>query len=750
MAFLNWMLIFGAGLFTIPVIIHLLNRSRFRVVKWGAMHLLEPVVRINRRRVRLEQILLLLVRAMIPIALALCMAAPVLTGCQNLAGNAKSSMVVVLDNSYSMAAGGANANFDDARRHALRALRHVRDGSDASVVLMAGGPATLTDQPTFKTSLLSQQLERLTASYGQADAPASLALGAQTISGMQYPKRDMVIISDFQRVTWEADLADARQRLAQWRDSSAGLLPSITLMRVGRETNDNVAITDVSFSRLIVGVGQKVRIDASLTNFGDQPYPSTRVRLFVNKEERGFTEVTLEPRATAQARFHHTFDEPGSHVVRLVADDVDRTLEADNEYLVSVQVLDRIPALLVDGDPSGEPLRSETAFLSVALQPFEADDAVELADLIQSFVIRDHQLDATALAGMKLVVLANVARLDEAQLRLLEGFVRGGGGLIVFPGNRIDADYYNDTLHAGGAGLLPMRLTELAGGVTDAGRHTSIVTQTYRHPALTLFNDRSNGDLSTGDVWTWYRLADAGGANASRGSSIDAGGGRRAEVMARLATGDPLFVEKKFGEGRVIQCATACDGDWSNLPVRPWYLPLMQQLASHAASAAEPPRNLLVGQTLVAHLPAPPVATPLSGESATALATGGASESATIVDPSGVRHGVAIADHGSRGVVTFKQTQQLGQYTLSAPGSPAMHFVVRSPRHESDLSQLSDEEIDELAAALGADVVSTWDEYAALDQTRRHGYELWHWLWWAVLALLFGELLLQQWFARRV
>ena len=79
MNFLNQPLAWGALAFSIPLILHILNRSKFRRVEWGAMHLLESVVKVNHKRFRFEQLLLLLVRCAIPVLLALCLARPVLT-----------------------------------------------------------------------------------------------------------------------------------------------------------------------------------------------------------------------------------------------------------------------------------------------------------------------------------------------------------------------------------------------------------------------------------------------------------------------------------------------------------------------------------------------------------------------------------------------------------------------------------------------------------------------------------------------
>src|SRR6187549_2373004 len=118
-SFLNIALLGGLAALAIPILIHLFHKSRFQVVKWGAMHLLEAVIRTNQRRIRIEQIILLIIRAAIPVLLALCMARPVWTGLQKLLGNAKSSTVILLDNSYSMEGSHSGvSNFTLARNEA--------------------------------------------------------------------------------------------------------------------------------------------------------------------------------------------------------------------------------------------------------------------------------------------------------------------------------------------------------------------------------------------------------------------------------------------------------------------------------------------------------------------------------------------------------------------------------------------------------------------------------------------------------
>src|SRR6056297_3506313 len=104
MTLLNSMLALGALAFTVPLAIHLLFRSRHRTVDWGAMHLLNRVVRINRRRLQLLQILLLLLRCLLPVLLAFTLARPLLTGWRSLPGDTPESVVLVIDDSRRMSA----------------------------------------------------------------------------------------------------------------------------------------------------------------------------------------------------------------------------------------------------------------------------------------------------------------------------------------------------------------------------------------------------------------------------------------------------------------------------------------------------------------------------------------------------------------------------------------------------------------------------------------------------------------------
>ena len=153
MTFLTPLLLTGAAAFLIPLIIHLLNRRRIVIVRWGAMHLLQEVIRQKKKRIQIEQWLLLLVRIALPIILALCLARPVLSALRSLPGFGKSSLVVLLDDSFSMRAAGSSGSPKDQANKALqRVLDELPRGSDVQVIQTSGAPRSLLDSATSALS----------------------------------------------------------------------------------------------------------------------------------------------------------------------------------------------------------------------------------------------------------------------------------------------------------------------------------------------------------------------------------------------------------------------------------------------------------------------------------------------------------------------------------------------------------------------------------------------------------------------
>lgn len=717
MSFMNLALVGGAAAAAIPILVHLISKSQHREVKWGAMHLIELTLKSQQRRLRFEHWLLMLLRCAIPILLAFCMARPILKGTAALWSNAKTSLLVVLDNSYSLDFKGAGGtNFEKARDTAAELVQELQRGSDVNVVLMSDPKTPLYDTSVFNTEAVAEELQAMQAGFGQAQVSTALEHGAEQLLNMNHPHREVVLISDFQRISWPTEEGEAalRTRVGQ-QLQGLEMPPNLTLFHVGVEGRENVCVETVSTSHLLLGINQTVTVQASLRNYGERNHEALRVIFHADGKPVDEQQIPLGAGERRQVRFRHSFDTPGSHVIE-VATDAD-SLKADNIFRASIPVWDKVPVLVINGAPDKEPLKGETDFLQIALQPYREGGEPDLVDLLESRIINVADFNAAAIGDTRVVVLANVSQLQRSQLNELQTFVKDGGGLMIFGGDQLDQRWYNEQLLP--YGLLPARLGEVADKRNDPEPFTRMVVQRFDHPALKIFSNPRNGDLASAEVRQWHRTMEDPDNELVR-------------PLARLETGDAFLLEKIYGNGRVLFCATACDDAWSSLPLRPFFVPFSQRLCTYLASSVMPSRNLGVNEKAVAHFPADQ-----------------AGQEVMVMDTENEQFMLPIELRGGRGVATFEETARPGLYTMQGPTGEAIHFVVNTRRSESDLKQLTQEERRGVAAAMNADLVQDLGEYRDLDHTRRFGQEIWKPVFALVLFLLFFELWLERRMARQ-
>ena len=717
MSFMNLALVGGAAAAAIPILVHLISKSQHREVKWGAMHLIELTLKSQQRRLRFEHWLLMLLRCAIPILLAFCMARPILKGTAALWSNSKTSLLVVLDNSYSLDFKGAGGtNFEKARDTAAELVQELQRGSDVNVVLMSDPKTPLYDTSVFNTEAVAEELQAMQAGFGQAQVSTALEHGAEQLLNMNHPHREVVLISDFQRISWPTEEGEAalRTRVGQ-QLQGLEMPPNLTLFHVGVEGRENVCVETVSTSHLLLGINQTVTVQASLRNYGERNHEALRVIFHADGKPVDEQQIPLGAGERRQVRFRHSFDTPGSHVIE-VATDAD-SLKADNIFRASIPVWDKVPVLVINGAPDTEPLKGETDFLQIALQPYREGGEPDLVDLLESRIINVADFNAAAIGDTRVVVLANVSQLQRSQLNELQTFVKDGGGLMIFGGDQLDQRWYNEQLLP--YGLLPARLGEVADKRNDPEPFTRMVVQRFDHPALKIFSNPRNGDLASAEVRQWHRTMEDPDNELVR-------------PLARLETGDAFLLEKIYGNGRVLFCATACDDAWSSLPLRPFFVPFSQRLCTYLASSVMPSRNLGVNEKAVAHFPADQ-----------------AGQEVMVMDTENEQFMLPIELRGGRGVATFEETARPGLYTMQGPTGEAIHFVVNTRRSESDLKQLTQEERRGVAAAMNADLVQDLGEYRDLDHTRRFGQEIWKPVFALVLFLLFFELWLERRMARQ-
>jgi len=422
--------------------------------------------------------------------------------------------------------------------------------------------------------------------------------------------------------------------------------------------------------------------------------------LYVDDEKVADRAVALAAGAEAAVTFSHVFARAGASAVevRLGPDD----LAADNARYLAVNVQERLPVLIVDGDPSNVPYLSESFFLNLALQPPSA--VGRQRSPVQATVVTASEFLRKRLEDYGCVILANVPRIDDLAAERLRRYVEAGGGLLVFLGDRVAAPSYNAALcPAGQEPVLPVQLGELMEAEAESGFRVRSVAG--GHPAL-----QGVGDMVTGGATRIEKLF-----------SVQPHEGRReASVLIELDAG-PLVLESKAGAGCVVLVTSSADLAWGNLAARRAFLPLLHRLVCYAGRSGTAAQDVPVGAPYVVELP--PDDAPVE---------------VSVYGPADAQEPVAVltsarADGAHRAL--FTATRRPGLYRAAYQGTERI-FAVNVEEGESDLTPLDP---DEATAMLGAGVRRFVPEpvgLAGLMQREREGLPLWNYLF--ALAMAFA------------
>ncbi len=615
LGFVHPALLWGLLAAGVPILIHLLNRRRYRRLAWAASAFLLAAYRRTRRRMRMENFLLLLARTAAVALLALAIARPHagVEGPVAALAESRRDEVVVLDASYSMGYRGQAGSTPWER--ALEAAREILDrarperGDRVALHLAKTRPEEIRASGREE---LRREVARL-AEEGPpqegSDFRATLGLVDRVLEGFGAGGSSTVtFVTDLQRRAFSpppapatrpvhapagpesAPASDGSGEISSLLRSIAGRGARLRVRPVGPAEvhSPNLGVTSLRPDPEDAGffAGAPLTLQATVRNHGREARTGVLAHLLVDGIKKGASRIDVPAGAEVPVSFPaEVFTDPGGHGVEVVLES--DGLQPDDRRGYGLLVRPPIRVLLVESELTQDPELWETGPLVTALRPPEEEDSGDSPPFLPTVVDRSRfNADQENLADFDVVVLPNLESLSDRIVERLEPWVAGGGALLLWLGDRVEPSYYHARLRRpDGGGLLPAKIGELLSTTGRASPPFRLVLRDSRYPAFRFFTDpRYALLLSETSVFRFFQVEPDEGA-----------------VVPAVYTdpgGSPALVEKRVGRGRVALIPTRARPEWWPLVEQWWVVPFLFDLLRHLTAPEVGELERAVGEPL--------------------------------------------------------------------------------------------------------------------------------------------------------
>ncbi len=531
----------GIAAVGLPVYVHLLRQYRQKPIQFSSLMFFEKRTQSSIKHRRLKYLLLFALRCLFVALLVLAFARPYIHSTTIANANAGRTMIIAIDNSFSMRQGD---RFADAKKAALDQVNAMR-ADDRAQIISFGGPARLL------TEMISDKQNLRAAVTGlepgdDANAYSELARMLRSNSESLKTTIDAHVYTDLQKSAMPPAFSDVQ------------LDPRIRLdvhpVATGAPP-PNWTVENVDAPRRVFDT-KKVRTVATVAGF-NTPDATRKVTLLANGKTLETKEIKVPANGRATVEFL-TFDAPyGLTRCEMRIDGAD-TFPQDDHWLFSVERADPKPALLVHAD--GE--TASSLYVKTALE-----SSSEAAFAVES--VAASQAGNLNLSKYAFVILSDPSPYSQNFGDSLAKYVQAGGSLLMTLGKNATPGRH-----------LPVADLQMLGLHTIAPDHEAILT--------VAFTDSSYPAFSKAQNWGGVDFFQAAKLQLPQ-SSPDL------RVAAKLSDGSPLLIDRQVGEGHAIVFASTFDNISNNLPIQPVWLPFLDQLTHEMGGIGTTPGTYRVG-----------------------------------------------------------------------------------------------------------------------------------------------------------
>ncbi len=665
MGFLHPSYLLAALVALVPLVIHLLHRQRVIIVDFPSLEFLRRLMRKKTRRFQLRQLLLLIMRILIMLLLALALARPTLTGGKVVRGHLPTAAAVVLDNSLSMLREyDGEQLFEIARRKAVEVLEYF-DSSDEVHLMLTAGDSENRAYGARGLEDVRREVMKLHCSKLPGDMVSTIRKSLKIVASSSLPARELYVISDMQKADWDG-LDENPQLVSNMKDLK------VMLIDLGGETA-NACVKDITL-RLPVGEDY-VQMDVTLERYGGKGVAGRVVEAYLR--DRLLDRRVFSPNDGSQET--ESFELP--HIRGALWGEVsiaqDRLPIDDRRYFAYSSARRKIAVV------------GDSYYIKTALAPRGAG-RFEVTEIEPGAINTENIADIDGL------VISNVNRFAPLEVEAISDYIEGGGGVIIFLGDKTDVGAYNRK-------LLPIfgNVTIDNAQVGGAAGFYTIDKVAWEHPIFSKFK-MGESPFEGANFFSFLKLVPA-----------------QARVIAWFSDGSPAVIEPRQG---VLIFASSDDGFWNDFVATGQFVPLLHEALIYVSSQLTLKSSYLLGHEIAMRTRR------VGGEVVLDGPTGQIRQFPEVIGQT-QRYRIRVAD-------------EPGVYFLRTEDETLTVFAVNVDVRESDLARLQPDAYRDAFGDADLNVVSATDDIAEGISLLRQGRDLLKYVLWGLLILVIAESLI--------
>ncbi len=622
MTFLNPFVLFGLAAAAIPILLHLLNLRKLKTVEFSTLRFLKELQKTSIRKLKTQQIILLILRTLIVIFSVLAFSRPTIKSTlPSIGTHAKSSIIIVLDNSLSMDITDEDGNrFSKAKKLTSEILGALEEGDEMAFIPLSSLIKNRKRSFSRNFAWLKEEIDQCSVNPATASLDDGLRAAQGLLDASLHVNKEIYILTDLQQQEIHSLEIDSIKLFDD--KTSVFLLPS---SESNNSIDQNISIDTAIFISRVYAKDKPVELQTKLYNSSASDAKGIIVSVLFNGER--VAQRTVDIGAGSNV---HISLQGIPHTTGLIKGEIqieNDVLESDNHRYFSF-IISSAPKVALIGN------QLETDFISLSIAPH--------ASLLKSYSA--NQSASVHFEDFDLLILATT--LSQTEMQRIDAYIQNGGSVLFFPSSTesiaVQQQFFS------GMGLGPIIFQEFS----------------ESNPGICISADRQHPILQ----------------GVFKGFNSESGLGDSPKIIKALCSqagqsiismqGGSFLNEIRRGEGKAMYCAVPPSPEWSSFPFTGLMPTIIYRSAQYLSAKEVFTLEKTAGQEAIIVIPT----------------KSSASSIFTIIDPNGFESDMQAADLPGGMSLQFGKPEITGVYgVFSKDKNPITSLIVNQSSKEGHL-----------------------------------------------------------------